>query len=460
MTREWVRLALNDPDGLNSLFLNAARHLSVSHPQQQQQERYAELAVRYKVLCVRAVSQAIGSSGTGVGSFSDTVFAETLALAFDELLLGDQVMIKRHVQGAVHMVESNGGWHTLGLNGFLEILLLRGSVVLVTGATGFVAGHVIKAFLDRGFKVRGTVRDLDKASWLVKDLLKTYAAKGDLELVAVPDFADEHAFDEAVKGVSAIAHVASIVTFDSDPNKVIPQTVLGTTSILGSALKEPSVKEFVYTSSIVATAMPIPGIEANVTHDTFNDAAVKLAWSPSASGGVVYMASKVEAEKAVWKFVEEKAPHFTVNVVNPAYIIGEPLHRSHANSPGAWLKPLYDGNLEALSLSPAIYTVDVKDVAVLHAAAVIDPEVKNARLQAWADNTNWNGLLAILRKQWPDKKFIDDLPGLGTMSITTDFTQPLGLLKKWAGQEGWKPLEETVDDNIRGIVDLTEGDLL
>lgn len=42
-----------------------------------------------------------------------------------QLLLGDRVMIKQHVQGAVHMVESNGGWNTLGLNGFLEILLLR-----------------------------------------------------------------------------------------------------------------------------------------------------------------------------------------------------------------------------------------------------------------------------------------------------------------------------------------------
>lgn len=86
MTREWVQLGLSDPDALNSMFLNAARHLAVSHPQLQQQERYAELAVRYKVSCVRAVSQAIqNASGTNTRAFSDTVFAETLALAFDEV---------------------------------------------------------------------------------------------------------------------------------------------------------------------------------------------------------------------------------------------------------------------------------------------------------------------------------------------------------------------------------------
>ncbi|KAK0708693.1 hypothetical protein B0H67DRAFT_648723 [Lasiosphaeris hirsuta] len=333
-----------------------------------------------------------------------------------------------------------------------ETSIPKGSLVLVTGATGSLATHVIKAFLERGYKVRGTVRDLARASWLVEDLFKTYADRGDFELVVVRTLADEHAFDEAVKRVSAIAHVASIVTFDSDPNKVIPQTILGATSILGAALKEPSVREFVYTSSIAAAAMPMLGNSVHVTKDTFNDTAVQLAWAGPTSGGVVYMASKAEAERAVWRFVEEKKPHFTVNAVGPSSIIGQPLHKSHVDSAGAWLKQLYDGDLAALTTTPAMYTIDVKDAAQLHVAAVIDPEVKHERLQAWADTTNWNELLAIMRRQYPDKKFIDDLPGLGKLSLTTDFAQPLGLLRKWAGQDGWRKLEETVADNMEGIV--------
>ncbi|KAK3347289.1 putative NAD dependent epimerase/dehydratase [Lasiosphaeria hispida] len=333
-----------------------------------------------------------------------------------------------------------------------ETTIPKGSLVLVTGATGSLATHVIKAFLERGYKVRGTVRDLAKASWLVDDLFKTYADRGDFELAVVRTLADQNAFDEVVKGVSAIAHVASIVTFDSDPNKVIPQTVLGATSILEAALKEPSVREFVYTSSIAAAVMPMLGNSVHVTKDTFNDTAVQLAWAVPTSGGVVYMASKTEAEKAVWRFVEDKKPHFTVNSVGPSSIIGQPLHKSHVDSAGAWLKQLYDGDRVALTSTPAMYTVDVKDAAQLHVAAVVDPEVKNERLQAWASNTNWNGLLAIMRRQYPDRKFIDDLPGLGELSVTSDFTQPLGLLKKWAGQDGWKSLEETVADNMDGIL--------
>lgn len=87
MTQDWVRLALNSPECLNSLFLNAARHLSVSHQHAPQQRRFAHLADSYKLLCVRAVSDAITTSGAAGGrrAFSDTVLAETLALAYDEV---------------------------------------------------------------------------------------------------------------------------------------------------------------------------------------------------------------------------------------------------------------------------------------------------------------------------------------------------------------------------------------
>lgn len=241
----------------------------------------------------------------------------------------------------------------------LNTTISKGSWVLVTGATGYVASQVAKQFLERGYKVRGTVRDLKKASWLVNDVLKTYADRGDFELVLVPDLAADHAFDDAVREVSAIAHVASIVTLDPDPNKVVPQTVRGTTSILEAALREPSVRELVYTSSIVAATTPMPGNTTHVDRGMWNDIAVQIAWSPlpydasRARGSIVYMASKVEAEKAVWKFVEEKKPHFIVNSVCPSSIMGEPLNKSHIESPASWMKQLYDGNIAVLANFPA-----------------------------------------------------------------------------------------------------------
>jgi nucleoside-diphosphate-sugar epimerase len=228
-----------------------------------------------------------------------------------------------------------------------------GSTVLVTGVNGFVASHIAKQLLLRGFKVRGTVRDPERTSWLVKDAFKAYVDNGDFELVTIKDFTAAGVYDDAIKGVSAIAHVASVVTFDSDPNTVIPQTVQAATRILEAALNEPSVKTFVYTSSIVASTFPAPGNDTRVTRDTWNDVAIELAWSPPphppSQGSIVYAASKAAAEKAVWQFVEDKKPKFRVNSVNPAMIMGEPLDESHLQTVGAWIKKLWDGDVSQLA---------------------------------------------------------------------------------------------------------------
>ena len=231
--------------------------------------------------------------------------------------------------------------------------LPKGSWVLVTGITGLVASHVAKQFLDRGYKVRGTVRDLVKASWLRDDLFKSHAEKGNLDLVVVSDLGADNAFDDAVKGMSAIIHLATVVDLDPDPNHVVPRTVRAVTSILSAALNEPSVKEFVYTSSYSAAATPIPGQNTHVERDTWNEFAVQLAWAPPPytpeRGFLVYVASKVAAEKEVWKFVEEKSPSFTVNVISPSAILGQPLNKHHAESNGAWIKLLLYGQTEVVS---------------------------------------------------------------------------------------------------------------
>jgi NAD(P)-dependent dehydrogenase (short-subunit alcohol dehydrogenase family) len=233
----------------------------------------------------------------------------------------------------------------------------KGSWVLVTGANGFVASHVVRQFLDRGYKVRGTVRDLEKSSWLVEDVFKSFADNGDFELVVVPDLAVEGAFDDAVKGMSAIAHVATVTSLSPDPNTVVPQTVAGTTSILHAALKEPSVKSFAYTGSIVSSTICEVGITTHVERDTWNEAAVKLAWAPPpyelSRSMYVYSASKTEAEKAIFKFADEKHPHFRINSINPASIMGEPLNKKHLETPYAYLKSLYDGNWAFLAGIPS-----------------------------------------------------------------------------------------------------------
>ncbi|KAH7118392.1 hypothetical protein EDB81DRAFT_701451 [Dactylonectria macrodidyma] len=471
--RDWVSLAIMDAEFLSAILLGACRHILRDRPDD---PNFTRMALRYRQTCLQALRQTIGGISSAVSLLT---FAKSLALAFDERLsvtpLRQELLLPNSAMGLEGQYISYSGlksassvcqecsFFLLSIQLFItqtSIITMSssptsipvGSWVLVTGATGFVASQVTKQFLERGYKVRGTVRDLSQASWLVDDRFKSYVENGSLELVAVPDLGAEGAFDEAVKGVSAIAHIATISSLDPNPNNVIPQTVAGTVSILKAALTEPSVQEVVYTSTLLTATFPVPGNDIRVERHTWNDAAIEAAWAPppyEASRSLLsYTASKVAAEKELWKFVEENQPHFTVNVVSPASIVGEPLHRKHADSPVYWVSSLFKGDKIALEAFHASFFVDVKDIALLHIAAILDPEVKNARLQAWGHSHHWNDLLAILRKLRPQKEFIADYSDRFLLTISTDFSDSIALLKKWAGQDGWRSLEGSIAEGI------------
>jgi D-arabinose 1-dehydrogenase-like Zn-dependent alcohol dehydrogenase len=76
----------------------------------------------------------------------------------------------------------------------------KGSTVLVTGANGYLASHVVDQFLQRGFNVRGTVRNVAKDSWLT-DLFAQKYGTGRFELREVPDLAAEGTFNQVIKGM-------------------------------------------------------------------------------------------------------------------------------------------------------------------------------------------------------------------------------------------------------------------
>jgi nucleoside-diphosphate-sugar epimerase len=78
--------------------------------------------------------------------------------------------------------------------------------VLVTGANGYLATWVVTKFLEAGYAVRGTVRSPSKSAYL-NDKFAQYGDR--FELAIVEDITKDGAFDEAVKGVDAIAHTAS-----------------------------------------------------------------------------------------------------------------------------------------------------------------------------------------------------------------------------------------------------------
>lgn len=88
----------------------------------------------------------------------------------------------------------------------------------------------------------------------------------------------------------------------------------------------------------------------------------------------------------------------------------------------------------------------------MHAAALLDPDVNSARLQAWNSPFNWRDVAAIIHRLYPDSRVITDVEDSPRPTLTADTEEPLRLLKAWGGRDGFRSLEEAVKDTVDGVI--------
>lgn len=325
------------------------------------------------------------------------------------------------------------------------------SIILVTGATGFIASHVIREALSLGFRVRGTVRSEEKAT----TTKTTHANNPRYSTAVVPDVSVPGAFKNAIKDVSGVIHLASDTSLEGDPERVITAVKAATVEVLKAAAAESSVKRVVLTSSSSAATYPKPGVKFHIDANTWNDDAVKLAWETpeadrdAAYGFTVYAASKTEGERAAWQFMREQQPGFVLNAVLPNFNIGVVLPEVNPGQTGSGTIKAYHGQVD--EFFPPQYIVNVTDDARVHVAALIDRTVKDERLFAFAYPFNWNDILEAIRVVRPNAKVIPNVKGLQRDESTVDNQQCVELMAKWFGQDDWTSIEESVRQNLEHI---------
>ena len=207
----------------------------------------------------------------------------------------------------------------------------NGKTVLVSGINGYIASAIGLDLLKKGYTLRGTSRSAHSADALLKGAYKDYIDR--VQMVSVPDMTAPGAFDEAVKGIlqiwfyepgrllqtianqflpegaTAVIHTASPIDFSLKSwNDFVPVAVAGATGILLSAYKHagPQLESFVLTSSVAAIIDPSkkPYDFSEADWNTYSVAKAKEL-GEEAPGGLLYQASKVEAEKAIWAFRDE-----------------------------------------------------------------------------------------------------------------------------------------------------------
>ena len=122
----------------------------------------------------------------------------------------------------------------------------KGGRVAVTGAAGFIGGWVVRRLLDKGYRVRACVRDVnDPARTTFLKEMPGYAS-GRLTLHAA-DLDRDGCFDEIFKGCHGVCHVSHVSTYD---DLAYVQRVCD--HVIGSVNDSGSVSRVVVTSSIAA----------------------------------------------------------------------------------------------------------------------------------------------------------------------------------------------------------------
>ena len=137
--------------------------------------------------------------------------------------------------------------------------------VLVSGANGYLASHIVKQLLDNGYNVNACVRNADNES-SVKHLLDIQSSEGKLTLFSTGDMADESLngrYMKPLQDCDAVVHAATPLRpklsgkeFDGMRDMLNPG-MAGTQEMLESILKCPLIQCLVLTSSMSAAA-PTP----------------------------------------------------------------------------------------------------------------------------------------------------------------------------------------------------------
>lgn len=272
---------------------------------------------------------------------------------------------------------------------------------LVTGGTGFVGSHVVRA--------------LDEAGHSARVLHRTGSRLDALEGLdyesAIGDILDEAALREACSGCDWVFHVAAVADYwRADKNRMYEANIEGTRRVL-AASREAGVKRVVFTSSAAAVGLRADRKPSD-EQEPFNMSPERFP----------YAHSKVLAEAVVREAIRAGQDVVTVN---PVIVMG-PGDLNMISGTYITLVKRF-GPLVPVT-SGGIAVIDVRDVARMHLAAAERGRTGERYILSTANYTHrqWYGMIAdivgVRRPFIPTPSFL--LP-IGATLI--DFARRLGI---------------------------------
>jgi dihydroflavonol-4-reductase len=340
-------------------------------------------------------------------------------------------------------------------------VVVMSDLVLATGASGYIAGHVILQLLARGYRVRGTIRSLTRADEVRNWLSKAHGAdipNQALELIEA-DLSSDSGWDAAMLGVRYVLHIASPFPpkVPKNADELIAPARDGTLRIMHAASRA-SVERVVQTSSTVAIAYGHDYPDGRV----FTEEDWTNLGHPEVSP---YARSKTIAERAAWAELPKLDRAIEWVVINPGGVLGPVLDKDASASVDI-VKKLLDKSVPGLPRF-GFPIVDVRDLADLHLRAMLDPKAAGKRFIGSGDFLWMAEIAKILKtelgargkivpmRKLPD--FMVRLVGIFDPVVRAQLHE-LGKMRNLSSDQahqilGWKqrPLKETIVDTANSL---------
>ena len=338
--------------------------------------------------------------------------------------------------------------------------------VMITGATGYVAGRIIERLLGEGFTVHATVRDPSKAEKLTTLDALAERLPGTIQYFKA-DLLDPDSYAEAMKNCQVVFHTASPFTLNvQNPQKdLVEPAQLGTRYVLEEADRQESVERVVVTSSCAA----IYGDNADLA-DAKEPKFTEEDWNTTSSlDHQAYSYSKTLSEREAWKIAGAQ-DRWELVVVNPSFVLGPGIGPHASSASYAIMKQFGDGTMKAGVPDYRVGIIDVRDLAQAHFGAGFEPGA-NGRNIASAHDSSFVEIGTILREEiggdfpFPKRKMPKWLVWLVAPMIDKSMTRkiisknvgfPFCADASKAQRElglKFRPLEETVVDMFQQMID-------
>lgn len=338
--------------------------------------------------------------------------------------------------------------------------------VLVTGATGYVAGWLVKRLLEEGFTVHAAVRNPDNKDKIQHLDKLAENSPGTIKYFKA-DLLEEGSYAEAMEGCELVYHTASpfTVAVDDPQKELIDPAVKGTSNVLEQANKTSSVKRVVLTSSCAAIytdSCETSQYPNGITEEVWNTTA-SIDYQP-------YSLSKTLAEKEAWKIADAQN-QWDLVVINPSFVMGPFLNPKGTTSESFnIMKQMGDGTFKMGAPRMGVGIVDVRDVAEAHFQAGFNPSAKGRYITS-GHGSDFLELGKILGKKFGDKYPLPTRPLPKWLVVLVGPMMDKKISRKmmknnvnhpWKADTSkvrnelglsFRPLEETVTDGFQVLVD-------